>query len=601
MPPGRAWLEDLLLLLAGVAAMLAAVYLGWGVLAAVAQDGMSEPIRKGLGVGAPLPIRVFRALQALPTGRGWLLAAAIVALHALVRRVVRRNAVFGDSIAWDALLSPFVTAAIVFGIGTFRSLARHEPGAPATGLAAAAVVFVTFALAGLAIALLRRFRRLRWTAAVTAALLALGVPGAHLWGRAALAAHDARCAREVTAERERRAATERPVLRGDPLDEDGAPRYRKLFEALRAGDAAARGEDQALREASDADPYAPISAEAKAVLERHRADIAALREATRCKRCQLGVDFDPVSVFGRPVTMAVRRLGAALVTEGHERAQAGDTAGAAERYLDSVRFGGDVAPGSTLSGLVAGSVEESGLKALGRLVLAGAASAALLEQIERERSLLEAGRGRLADGFRGDRLFWCDLGRTLRVSPMQAGLDEPVILPWIVPYPALAAHAVAVADPLHRRLEQALEAGDRTTWARVEAEARDRAGSSVNFMLRGLMGYSGGPLSDSSYHQRLFLSSLRPLAWFRLAGAAVSLERASASGEPASGPALSNLPADPFGNGTPLHASREGNLYRIWSVGYDGKDDGGNTDKEADIVLAARARRPASGQAAASK
>jgi hypothetical protein len=54
---------------------------------------------------------------------------------------------------------------------------------------------------------------------------------------------------------------------------------------------------------------------------------------------------------------------------------------------------------------------------------------------------------------------------------------------------------------------------------------------------------------------------------------------------------VSSLPADPFGDGTPLRASREANLYRIWSVGYDGKDDGGNSEKESDIVLAARARR----------
>jgi hypothetical protein len=76
-----------------------------------------------------------------------------------------------------------------------------------------------------------------------------------------------------------------------------------------------------------------------------------------------------------------------------------------------------------------------------------------------------------------------------------------------------------------------------------------------------------------------------------MTGAAVSLERASASGEPESGAVVSSLPADPFGDGTPLRASREANLYRIWSVGYDGKDDGGNSEKESDIVLAARARR----------
>ncbi len=579
-------LKDLAWVAAAAAMLIAIPYSVSGLVGALSQDGMNEAIRRGLGFEAPLPLRIFRALQA------WAPSAIAVAslaslLHVVARRALRRSVSLGSSFAWDVLLSPLLTAAVMFGAvalwnrGGFAGPGRDALG---NGALAAAWTLALLSAAGLCIWSLTRSKALRLAGGALLLLVPLAAAGAEVWGRVSLAAYDERSDAAVMAERQRRAATLRPTLRGEPLDADAAPRYRSIFDSIRPAADQGWNAFAPLREAGDADPFAPLSPAAKTLLEGHRAAIAELRTATRCRRCLLGVDFDPAVVFGgRSATLPIRWLAAALVVEGHEHAQGGDLRGAAERYLDVVRFGGDVAPCSSLSALIGGAVEESGLVALGRLVLSGRLEASLVEQIERERAVLEANRASLADGFRCDRLFWGHLQRTIRVAPVQAGLDEPVILPALIPYRALAAHAVSAADPVHRRLEAALRAGDRDAWEAAEREALAVAGSSNNFMLRSLRGYGRSLEADSSpFGLRLFLSGLKPLAWHRLVQAAVALRRAE-GGRSLAG--VVELPQDPFGNGAPLRSVPAGSGHRLWSVGYDGKDDGGLAEKGADIVL----------------
>jgi len=503
-----------------VAVLVVFFYLPIGVVAAVAQDGLSEDMHAGLGMEGPLPLRLFRRVQSF-TGL-WPLAVGAALLHVALRWLVRRRSTFGDSLAWDSLTSPLLTTAVAAVLGAAWVLATgkgHDldslvwPGAFIGVLA-----FVALGIAGLGLALARRHRGLR-LAIAGVLLVAVSVRlGAEVWGRASLRNHRARRAAELAGLDAQRAARQRPVLRGDPIDEDAWPRYQKLIDDLRPY-FADHDTRRALTSLGDAEPFAPIPTQARAVLEARRADLAALRDGTRCRRCLPTIFTNPVGPI--PSLLSVRYLATLWTLEGHERAQAGDLAGAADRYLDVVRFGGDIGGGVLIPALLGSAVEQTGLRAVGRLVRSGRLSPELLDRIERERELLERDRTSLAEGLANERRTLDGLGGA--IDTWEADLGEPLILPAVVPYRALAAHAIRVADPLRRGFESALAKDDLEAWKELGAEGDAAAGSSWNPFLRLVMGY-GGALDGGGIHSARYFSTARDnLAWFRLVQAAVML------------------------------------------------------------------------------
>jgi len=561
------------------AVLLAFVYLPIGLVAASVQDGLNEQMRAGLGMDGPLPLRLFRGLHTLL--RYWPLALGAAWIHVALR-LVRRRSPFGESLAWDAVVSPLLSVLVLGALGFVSLLAwnRDHVVDPWPGGLAAVSAFVALGLAGLLLALGRRHRGLR----LTVAAMVVGAIGARLgaeaWGRAALRSQAAGRAPELAAEDARRVARLRPVLRGEAIDEDAWPRYQRLIDGLQA-DLDVTPAHRSLTSYGDAAPFAPIPPAAKAVLVARRADVVALREATRCRRCVPVIATEPVGPV--PSLLGVRYLVILVTLEGNERAQAGDLAGAADHYLDLVRFGGDIGDGLVIHALLGTAVEQIGLHALGRLVRSGRLDAVLLARIERERKTLEGGRASLTRGLVGERLMFGGLATAL--DSWSSRLGEPLVLETVVPYRALAAHALGVADPLCRESEGALERDDIETWRRLVAKTDAVVASSWNPLLRLAMGYTlfgdGGTRS-----MRFFLTARDTLAWFRLVGAAVTLERAKLAGGRYPRDAASlDLPRDPFDPERPLRYRLEGSAYRLWSVGRDGVDDGGKSEQRADVVL----------------
>ena len=552
--------------LAALLVLLVAIYLPVGLAAAVAQDGWTAEMRAGLGSEAPLPLRLFEAL------RTWLLPVAIALLVAGMANAVVRRARSRRS-RWPSLVVILLTLALLAVVGSWAwSVYSGTLALVAAGAAAVAIVLF---LTGLLEQGLRR-RGFRVAIAALVAACAVMRLAADAWGHARLEAFDAQWEKEASGERARRSAAERPVLRGDALDEDGAPRYESLFDSLRPRVAAAYQRSGALSKAAALDPFAPIADPAREALAELAPELATLRETQRYRRCALRLGFDPGPASERPLFGVVRWLGNALVVAGHVRAQAGDLQGAADCYLAAVRLGGDIASGSLVDVLVGGIQEESGLAGLGRLILSGKPDAALLARIEESRGRLESSRASVVAGWRADRLALGHVENTMNVHPEEVGLQRPRILELIVPYRALAAVAVATADPLRRQLEAALAANDADGWARGAETARQRAAKSLNPMLRAMMGVSG-PLADETMASpRLLGISQINLAWFRLVQAAILVEQA---------PARLELPEDPFRPGARLHRGVGPHGVRLWSVGVNGVDDGGVSDQQKDIVL----------------
>jgi hypothetical protein len=553
------------------------VYLPVGLVAVTAQEGWTEDMRSGMGVEAPLPLRLFAVLRAW-TPWALVLLAIVVLAHVSLRRWLPR---------WAFLAPLLLVVLLVLAVGSgIVDRLLHGAGSdlPTAAVLIVAVALFVVLVAGALVARGLESRRFVFFVLAAAGLLVAFRIGADLWGHWWLSAYDAQWEKDVAAVRESRRTAERPVLRGAPVDEDAAPRYEALFDAVRPAATASAGGQIALSRAAREAPFAPIPEDARQTVSEHRKDLDALREAQQRRDCALGLEFDPGEASKRPLWSVARWPAAALVVEGHIQAQAGDLEGAADRYLEAVRFGGDMAPGPWVNALVGTSVEEIGLRALGRLVLSGKLDRALLARIEEDRAKLEPARASIADGWNTSRLFLGHMEHTMNAHPEEAGLQKPAVLAWVLPYRAVAALAVATVDPLQRQLGAALAAGDVAAWKRAADATRARAGTSLNPMARYFMGYSGPFAKEGSATARVPLMAQRSLAWFRLVQAAVMAESRGDGGSRGQGDAL-RLPDDPLASGSALRWSRGRSGTRIWSVGIDGKDDGGESKNEEDLVL----------------
>ena len=327
----------------------------------------------------------------------------------------------------------------------------------------------------------------------------------------------------------------------------------------------------ALASWEDAGPFDPLPPEAQAFLDDRRPDLAAVRAAARCLRCAPELPRGgPASPF--PSLLSMRAIGLLLLLDGRERARGGDLAGAADDYLVAVRVAGDVGRGTLLHGLVGLAGEESGLRALGRLVHSGRLEPALLEKIESARARLEADRVPLVECLAADRRQLD--GLEADVAGWEALTGDPLVLPAVVPYRALAAHAVNVADPLRRGFERALAADDPAEWERLAARSDAVAGASLNPLLRLAMGYGPIGLTDAGkgggFSLRLLLTPRRSLAWHRLVHSAVEIELAKrASGRYPEDAASLRLPVDPFAPPAPIEYRRTASSYALRSAGFD--------------------------------
>ena len=154
------------------------------------------------------------------------------------------------------------------------------------------------------------------------------------------------------------------------------------------------------------------------------------------------------------------------------------------------------------------------------------------------------------------------------------------VLGLVTPKRALYAHALSRMDPLFRALERAMGTENREDRARILAEVDTTT--------------SWNPLLNIAVPSmsRSFISRLDLAARYRLVRLALRVEQARGRGGryPAEATAL-EVPVDPHAAPAPLRyqAAADGRGYKLWSVGSDGRDDGGKAEGNADLVLERRA------------
>ncbi len=395
-----------------------------------------------------------------PLLMGYLLvpAAGLLALCAGVARALVRSEDGSPSVA--LLARPAVAAALVAGLAMAAALmAGAAAGEAATAAATVAVSAFVALLVAAAVVRLVPLPRLATVTAVVIALVAGALLLAEARGRSQMAAHREAALAEIAAwEREPRA--ERPVLKEPAKDADAAEVYRPLVEAH--SQRIAREGWAGLGELTTAAtrPAEPLPADLVARLDAVRPDVEKLCAAARSRRARWSFELGKAWQGGGPSLPASRYLALAAIVDGHQRANTGDVVGAAERYLDVLRFGSDFQGGPLLPTLIGSAVEQLALQAAARLVRSPRGAPAR-EQVDAALERMAPGLLTIGPAWRAERLAFAALGPIEDRAGFASGLGVAgVKVPSsLVPWNAWAAAAVDAANAAYGDLEAAASRG----------------------------------------------------------------------------------------------------------------------------------------------
>jgi hypothetical protein len=363
---------------------------------------------------------------------------------------------------------------------------------------------------------------------------------------------------DIARERIREAAHERSPAGESLVPQDAAPLYRSLLEGADAWDLSTASLT-ALREAAEAGPDVVPSQAALEVLERHRDALAALRSALRSERCNWRFDYEHGFAAKVPSVRAVRSLVYLLLVDGHRAGS--DPLEAAHSDLEALRFATDIGRGPLIMTMTGSWAAREALDGLGRLIPARTWDNDSTLKLLKQLGSLEPELPSLADGLRRERLC---LGSLADEAWRGGGLEH-----WQV------ALALPELDAAYRALERGLARADGRRFEEVLArfEARAEASCLLSVAMPDL--------------RRLRTFSVGVQARFRLVRTLLLLEQSHASTRAPYPFDVSEvgLPRDPYAPDRPLHyaPAPDGSGYRLWSVGQDGRDDGGVESR--DIVL----------------
>jgi hypothetical protein len=357
-----------------------------------------------------------------------------------------------------------------------------------------------------------------------------------------------------------------PDVVGDPRDGDAFQHYRKAVEAVAAAKIVNR-------HGSVAGPDPAVERDLgklRRFVDGHPLPLGQLSEGARAAQVVDPYDYRG-DIFQQQLLdfSGIRGLAQLALADGYLRESGGDLAGAVTRYLEVLRFGGDLGRRGLLIDLALAHAVES---------LAGEAILGLLQRRDLpDAQLVELGRGlraarpdmgRVALALEGDRVGMLqgmlsgDMGEQLAGSPPLERVAYQVGWPALDRLNADTVEAARLGDSgaVTARLKE-IEASAQRSWNPIVAR-------------------------HATIPPGLHEASVEVDTVIRLLEVAVALERfRKAKGAyPGALSALapdylSPLPLDPFGPGQPLRydAGSEG-APRVWSLYDDGRDDGGPTD-----------------------
>lgn len=515
-------------------------------------------------------------------------------LYALVRGRARRGGPITAPYWRDTFVVP-LTVGLALGLAFLAAAVatghnRDLGAAFLIGLAQA----VPLALAVWLVVLVQRLssrpaRVLSVAAAALVVLLAGGRWALDVRGGRIFQEYKAAAQGEIAAERQRLASERQPVLFGTPIDDNAADRYRRLTQKI--GDGVKGSTAAAASAALRSSLGTPSSPEVTQALETHQPELQALREAVRCTHCDWRFAWERGFNAPLPNFLGTRLAADLLGNEARQHAVAGDLAGAVERDLEVIRMGCDYESSGALIGvLIAFAVEGNGIDALLQVVTDGGLPVSPdWDLIGSKLDILEPHLAALSVGYRGERLAYVGWEPLVAKDPSRflAWPSEPNALDrafdLVVPSRFMVADSVRIMNATLREAEWANDLADPREAKRLTKAAFDRALPSLNPMVQmGLPSLAHARASQDFVTARL-----------RLLRAAIQLEKRWQQEGRYPGN-VADLPIDPFAYPAKLHymSLADGKGYRIWSVGLNGKDDGGVAKDRADVAFERSPRAP---------
>ena len=360
----------------------------------------------------------------------------------------------------------------------------------------------------------------------------------------------------------------RPALRGSPTPGNAWDDYQPALLKLRPPDW------QAVEDFISRSPKAD-RAKIEAWVISNAWALDALRRGVDRSIGRRDIEWEAVP----PTMIPGYPLGALARCRARLQLEAGQPQEAAERLLEVAQFAGDaVRNGTVLDGILGAAILAFALDDLKELVLPKLLSKEDLLEIARGLERVDRGYPREADLYVNDALvtgFCLFNSGDLKTFNEKFGVAHPKISAWRYGFSEriMMAEAFDADLKLARRLSEKAD-GPWVEAAKVRQEVSDEQDAITNplFTLTKLIFTDSSSLTSHRRsvlrERRAQLRLLRAAAHYRATGDLLLLE-------------------DPYGDR--LLSSKTGDRVKLWSVGGDGKDDGGDggwtRDKGKDIVL----------------
>jgi hypothetical protein len=316
-----------------------------------------------------------------------------------------------------------------------------------------------------------------------------------------------------------------------------------------------------------------------ALLERHRGTLATVR-AGFGKPCQMPTvrRFDQLV----PYYTDFRTLGQLLVLEGRKKEKQGDIAGAASSYRDAVRFGADISQGGPLIGhLVSLAVGTMGRQRLWHILphmdaRTAKETAAFLESVADRQSPI-------ADAFVEEKYGGQTALLTIFRAPTRAlafaqdmGMGQASqmrLLPLIYMRWSKREIMANYTGYLDKVIAQA-----RAPYSKAAPDLEPRSTDPLTAILTPVFSQAHFTYTRARTDHALLTVACARQAYCLDKGGIVLIDHLE---ELVNQGYLEHLPDDPFAAGESFHyedfygCDIEGMTYHLYSVGPDGKDDGG--------------------------
>ena len=282
--------------------------------------------------------------------------------------------------------------------------------------------------------------------------------------------------REVAQLREQRGRYRRPVVVGEPLQQNAASWYRLALPHL-SGWRDDGGSLGTVVKGGSAEYGATIT---PLVTERC-VEAQSVRVASALRSTHSDWEISAGHLFSFDYTLEALRLAECLTVDGHRAAYEGDRRAAARAYVKTLSVGCDFGAGSVMMGMVGVASAGIGLKALAQLVMSDEDDRGLLREMSQQLSRFEGQLPSAETGLKSERLW---LQNALALDGVGSEGERYPGFGLLLPRRAIAAWHLWREEDLLRDLDRVIDAHDRREELRLIESIKRRSAKSGSALVR---------------------------------------------------------------------------------------------------------------------